>query len=349
MIRINTFVTILIAILVFGIMIFIHELGHFLSARASGVTVKEFAIGMGPKILWHRSKKTRTIYALRLFPIGGFCNMVGEDEEVDDAGSFSTKPIWKRLIIILAGAIMNLLLGFVLMSILVTSANGYYSPKVLRFASEGSMSDQTGLYVGDEIVKVNSKRINIYNDLVYALIRDGAQPVTLEVIRNGEKVVLKDVKFPSAKEGSITYGSVDFYPVVEEKTLGVVIKQTFFQSLSTVDMVWTSLLDLVAGKYGMEAVSGPVGVTKEIGNAVKSGPTNFLYLFAVITINLGVVNLLPLPALDGGRVVFLLIELVRGKPVKPEYEGYVHLVGIVLLLMLMVVVTYNDIVKIFAG
>jgi regulator of sigma E protease len=180
------------------------------------------------------------------------------------------------------------------------------------------------------------------------VIRDGIEPVNITVQRNGETLVIQNVKFPIEIDNGIKYGAVDFRTRVEEKTFGISIKQVFYQSLSTIDMVWSSIFDLITGRYSInEAAVGPVGVTQEIGKSAKEGKTSFLFLLTLITINLGIVNLLPLPALDGGKIVFLLIELVRRKPIKPEYEGYVHLAGMVILLLFLAIITYKDIVKIF--
>jgi regulator of sigma E protease len=208
---------------------------------------------------------------------------------------------------------------------------------------------------GDEILKINGKKINIYHDLAYAVMREGAEPVEATVIRSGEKIVVVGVKFPVVSEGGMKFGIIDFETTVYAKTFTAIINQTFFQSLSTIDMVWTSLFDLLAGKYGIEAVEGPVGITQVIGNSAKeateskSGSINFLSLIALITINLGIVNLMPLPALDGGRIIFLLIELARRKPIKPEHEGYIHLAGFAALILFMIFVTYKDIMKLIVG
>ena len=336
--------SVLIPVFALGVLILIHEIGHYCAARATGIGVKEFALGMGPKLF--SITKNKIVYSLRAVPIGGFVSVVGEDEEANGENSLNSKPIWKRFIFMVAGSFMNLFLGFILMAVIVSGARGFYSTEILRFES-GSMSETTGLRVGDQILKINNKKINIYNDLVYGIVRHGVEPVDVTVRRNGETVKIPNVKFHIETENSIRYGVIDFRTGVEENTFLVSIKQTFYQSLSTIDMVWSTFFDLITGKYGMNEVSGPVGVTQEIGRSAREGRTSFLFLLTIITMNLGIVNLLPLPALDGGRIVFLLIELVRRKPIKPEYEGYVHLAGMVLLLLFMVVITYKDIMNIF--
>jgi len=351
---------ILIPLLILSLLIFIHELGHYLAARIFKVAIKEFAVGMGPRILSRRSKKTKIIYSIRAIPMGGAVTMHGEDEDSEVENAVSTKPVWQRLIIISAGSVMNIFLGFIIMAVIVSGAKGFYSNKVNRFVdgfSTSNMNERADerLMESDEILKVNGKKINVYNDLIYAVIRNGKDPVNITVLRNGERIELKNIKFPTGTEEGMVYGIVDFETQPYVKTFSAVIHQTFFQSLSTIDMVWTTFFDMITGKYGMEAVSGPVGVTQTIGNSAKEatetkeGGRGFLYLLALITMNLGVVNLLPLPALDGGRIVFLVIEFVRGKPIKPEYEGYVHLAGFALLMLFMIFITYKDIMKLIVG
>ncbi|MCL2096005.1 MAG: M50 family metallopeptidase [Oscillospiraceae bacterium] len=346
------FFNILIPLLILSFFIFVHELGHYLSARAFNVAIKEFAIGMGPKIFMVTRNKID--YAIRAVPMGGALTMYGEDEDSDVENAVSKKPVWQRFIIMSSGSFMNLLLGFIIMSVLVSGADGYYSNKINRFLPN-SQSNSSGLVEGDEILGINGKRINIYNDLAYALIRGGKDPIDITIMRNGERIVVKDVKFPTETEGGITYGVVDFEPTVYAKSFGAVVNQTFYQSLSTIDMVWTSFFDLLTGRFGIEEVSGPVGVTQAIGNSAREasqsrgGSRMFLFILAIITMNLGVVNLLPLPALDGGRIVFLIIEFVRRKPLKPEYEGYIHLAGFAMLILFVIFITYKDIMKLIAG
>lgn len=338
------FYNVLIPVFALSVLILVHEIGHYSAARAAGIGVKEFALGMGPKLF--STTKNNIVYSLRAIPIGGFVNVVGEDEDSNADNSLNSKPRWKRFIFMVAGSFMNLLLGFILMAVIVSSAKGFGSTEILRFDS-GSLSETTGLQIGDQVLKIDNKKINIYNDLVYAVLRLGVEPIDVTVRRNSEVVKIPNVKFHTETESGVTFGVIDFRTKIEEKTFFVAVKQIFYQSLSMIDMVWSSFFDLITGKYGVNEVSGPVGVTQEIGRSAREGGTSFLFLLTLITMNLGVVNLLPLPALDGGRIVFLLIECVRRKPIKPEYEGYVHLAGMVMLLLLMVVITYKDIMNIF--
>ena len=369
-----TFLYVLLALLVFGLLIMIHELGHFLVARACGVGIREFSIGMGPKILSWKGKKpfgtsnaptpsengegeiplikteqdeeNVTQYSLRAFPIGGYVSMVGEDEESDLPTAFQAKKVWQRIAIVLAGPVMNIVLGFLLMTVLVLSTPQLASTTIGAF-NEGATSPQYGLQVGDCVTHVNGTRVFTGNELVYEILNDGYEPVDLTVVRNGETVELTDVLFPSLVSEGINFGSADFRVYAEQKNFGNVLKHSFSRSVSTVKMIFDQLGDLIGGRYGLNAVSGPVGVTEGMVTAAKSGATDFLYLVIVITVNLGVFNLLPIPALDGGRLLFLVVEGVTRKPVNKNIEGYIHFAGLMLLLLLMALVFCKDIAGLF--
>ena len=336
--------TILLAILMFGFLIFIHEFGHFTAARAFHVTIREFAIGMGPKLVSRVSEKSGIRYSLRALPIGGFVSMVGEDEESSDPGALCRKPVWQRMIITAAGAATNLVFGFLVMSILVIGTETMGGTTVAEFF-DGSTSQTCGLMEGDTIVKVGKTRVHIATDLVYTIMHDAKDPVDLTVIRDGKTVVIPDVRFPQYTEAGHVYGDRDFYVYAVEKTAGEVAKQAFWQSANTVTMIWESIADMIGGEYTVKDMSGPVGVTEAISEAAEAGAYNFAYMFVFISVNLGMMNLLPLPALDGGRLFFQIIECIRRKPLNPVIEGYIHLVGIVLLMALMVFVTCQDVLK----
>ena len=339
--------TIVLSILIFGAFVLIHELGHFISARAFGVTVYEFAIGMGPKILKWTSKKTSIRYSVRLLPFGGFVSMAGEDEENAAAGSLRLKPVWQRIIISAAGAAMNIVMGFILMFVMVISMPNLGSTTVSQF-EENAVSQSYGLAAGDIVTKVGGTSVYTSSELMYEIMQRGTAPLDITVKRGGETVVLRGVEFPTVVNEGIEFGDADFYVLPEVRSFGSVAKHTFRQSLLSIKMIWQSLFDLISGKYGINHVSGPVGVTQAIGDAASAGSISLIYMCTMISVNLGVFNLLPLPALDGGRIVFLLIELIRGKPVKAEYEGYVHFAGIVILMIFMVFVTYKDILKLIS-
>ena len=332
---------VLIMVLVFGVLIFVHELGHFITARACGVHVKEFAIGMGPTIFSWNSKKHGTKYGLRLLPIGGFVSMTGEDEESDDPSAFCNKSVPRRMGIVVAGAAMNLLLGFLLMMALVFSQGNLASNVIGRFDQNAISAEK--LEIGDEIVKVGNVRVHTWEETVYEIMNQGYEPIAITVNRNGERMTVEEVSFGTMEESGAVFGNCDFIPFAEERTFGNLMKHTFFRSTSTVKMVYDSLIGMVTGRFGLEAVSGPVGVAEVVGDAAKASMQQFLYIVGVLSINLGVFNLIPFPALDGGRLVFLLWELVTGRPVNQKVEGMISLIGMALLMALMFLVIFNDI------
>ena len=342
----NFILMFVIMVFAFGILIFIHEFGHFITARWCGVAVNEFAIGMGPRLFSWKSKKYDTTYALRLFPIGGFVSMVGEDEASEDENAFCNKSVWRRMLIVLAGPLMNLLLGVLLTAIIVLSQGVLGSTTVAEF-SENSLSSQK-LQVEDTIVKVGNTRVHTWNELAYEIMNQGYEPIDLTVLRDGERIVLEDVEFPTFFDSGANFGDLDFLPYAEHTTFPNVIKHIFFRSVSNVKTVIDSLAGLIGGRYGMEAVSGPIGVADAIGDVAQSSGFNFLSalsLASLLTMNLGVFNLIPFPALDGGRFLFLIIEGIRRKPVNRNIEGYINFVGIVILFAFMIVVTFKDIIK----
>ncbi len=338
--------SILIAILLFGFMIFFHELGHFATAKWAGVKVNEFSIGMGPKII----SKTlgETAYSLRLLPIGGFVAMEGEDEESDDERSFMSRPVWKRIIITSAGAIMNLILGLIVVLILASSQQLLGTTTVAAFTENSSSREY--LMVDDTILSVNGEKSSCDYDIMYSLIRDTDGIVEMEVLRNGEKVLLPEVKFDMQDLGGAKSIVLDFSIYGEEPTLLKTVSYSFRWTASLVKLVWYSLGDIIGGEFGISQLSGPIGVTETISDAVAS--TNYkglLLILAVVTVNLGVFNLLPLPALDGGRIFFMIIEVFRGKPINQKVESIIHAVGMALLFLLMIIVAYNDIGRLITG
>lgn len=338
---------ILLAILLFGLLIFIHEGGHFLFARLFKVTVNEFAIGMGPKIFSKKSKRSGITYSLRAFPIGGFVSMAGEDEISDDPNAFHNKPVWQRMIITVAGAATNILAGVLVMTVLVCSAPNELGSTVIHSFMDDASSKECGLMEKDEIVEISGNNVHIADDLLYEIMRMGIEPVDVTVIRDGERIVVEDVEFPLMAAEGVAFGSNDFYVYSEEPTPKNLAKHSFYSCTYTVKMIWESLFDLVTGRYGIEAVSGPVGVTEALTEAADTGARSFINLAVIISMNLGVMNLLPLPALDGGRIVFLLIEAVRRKPIKMEIEAYINFAGLVLLMLLMVLICVKDVIGLF--
>ena len=343
---------ILFALLFFGVIIMIHECGHFACAKLFKVKVNEFSLGMGPALF--KRKKGDTLYAVRLFPIGGYVAMEGEDDASEDDRAFNKKPVWQKMIIVVAGALMNLILGFILMVLLLTTSTDLIGTNTIKEFYPDAVSAQYGLQAGDRFVEIDGHHVWSELDLSFLMSRSQDGVFDFVVERNGEKVTLNDVHFATEQQNGITLIQYDFIIIGEQPGFLNIVKNAFTQSASIVRMVWLSVFDLVTGRYGMSELAGPVGTVDIIADvtaqAVSSGSlTNLLTIMAFITINVGVANLLPLPALDGGRFLFLAIEAVRRKPVNPKYEGYVHAAGLALLLLLMVVVTYNDIARIVHG
>ena len=342
---------IIIAILGFGLIIFVHELGHFLSARAFGVTVNEFSIGMGPKIFSKKTKKG-TVCALRLFPIGGFVSMAGEDEESDDPDSFEKKSKLARFIILFSGAFMNLVLGFIIMFICVVSSDKLYSNKIESFLvvdGNGEIVEEfQGLMAGDRITAVDGKHVGVRYDYLFTSMRLDGKPVSVTVDRGGKKQVIENFVFPTETSDGITFANPSFFvPAPKEKNVLNCLTETFGQTTASVEMVIYSLIDLVSGKYSVEAVSGPVGVVSEIGESAKYGAGSVLFLLALIAINIGAFNLLPFPALDGGRIFFIAVEAVIRRPVSKKIETAINLSGLAILLTFMIFITAKDIISLF--
>ncbi|MBE6712618.1 MAG: RIP metalloprotease RseP [Ruminococcaceae bacterium] len=341
----TTIFGILIAILVFGVMIFLHELGHYLAARACKVKVLEFAVGMGPKIVSWTSKKTDIVYSLRWLPIGGFTAMQGEDGEDPHPDALVNKPRWQKLCVLFAGSFMNIISGVIAMFIVLTMTGRVGTLEISNFLGD-SVSDRW-LLEGDEIVAINGKKMVDYNDAANTIMLDGTKPLDITVLRDEDKVVLKGVQFKTEEQEGIKIAVLDFQFKAAPLSFGALCKQTVTQSISTVKMIYKTLIELITGKYGLKGVSGPVGTVSVISEVAVTGFVNILYLFSFISLNLGVMNLLPLPALDGGRILFTLVECIIRKPLDPKFEGYVHLVGMILLLGFMAVVTVFDVIKLF--
>ena len=344
---------VILAVLIFGAIVLMHELGHYCFARLFKVSITEFSIGMGPKLLQRKAEKTGILWSLRALPFGGYVSMVGEDGETDDPNALQKKAPWQRLIIMAAGGLINILTGIILMSVLVIATRDQLgSTTIYEFIppenAEVAISDSTGLEAGDKVVKVGNIPVHTANELVYEIMRQGIEPIDLTVIRNGQKLRIENVEFPTFTDQGVTFGDYDFRVYGERSTFANVAKHAFFRSASTVKMVWDGLVDLVTGRYGMEAVSGPVGVTEVIVETAKSKQVaNLVYLAAVIAVNLGVMNLLPIPALDGGRIVFVLYEMIFRKPINRKIEGYLHGAVMLMLFAFIIFITLKDIIKLF--
>ena len=372
-------------------LILTHELGHYITARIFDVHILEFSIGMGPKLISKKSKKTGIIYSLRLLPIGGFVQMVGENgdetmteeerqryasetsentepefydaELLDDPRALSGKPIWQRMIIIAAGGLTNIIIGILLTFALVMSMPVLGSTVIGEFDEGASSSAVEKLQEGDVVVKVGHTRVSTHMMLAYEIMHSGYEPIDITVIRGadikysddgkvisysgGEREVIKDVEFPKEQiEGcNVVYGVMDFRVYASERTAGLTFRSALEYSRMMIKTVWDSIFDLIRGRYGVEAISGPVGVSREVGSAAKSGGSSLLYLVVLLSINLGVVNLLPIPALDGGQMVFYLIELIRGKPISAEIRGRINAVALMLLFGFAILIMIKDVIQ----
>ncbi len=349
----STVLSIVFALIIFELIIVIHEFGHFIMAKRNGVKVNEFAIGMGPAIF--KRQKGETLYALRVFPIGGYCAMEGEDEGSDDDRAFCKKSPLRKISIVIAGIVMNIILGFILLLIYTCISGPITSTTVSKFY-DNALSEETGLEVGDKIISVNGMRIFTATDISYQFQNDEDGIFDMTVVRDGEKTELNDVEFVT-EEG---YLHIDFMVKPIELNPATAISESFKSTLTYSRLIYISLFDMLRGKYSLNDLSGPVGIVDQIDEVIDSQTSeddgidwyslaqNMLSIGGLISINIGLFNLLPLPALDGGRLIFLIIELIRRKPVNPKYEGMVHFVGMVLLMILMVVVTVSDVSKLFS-
>ena len=334
--------TILITILIFAVIIFIHECGHFAAAKLCKVRVNEFALGMGPTLFHFGKGETR--YALRLFPIGGFVSMEGEDGGSGDPRAFCNQKVWKRILIVCAGAFMNLVLGFIVVLLMTIPSDRLPSMTVAQFY-ENASTEATGLQAGDEILRVNGRSIWVDSDLIYTLSTDEDGVVDIVVRRDGEKVELSDVAF-TTQDGTLV---IDFTVQGVPANLPNVLSYSFRKTASIGRLVWIAVGQLITGQSSINELSGPIGTAQAIGQAVSVGLSTVMYLFAFITINVGIFNILPVPALDGGRLIFLLFELITRRRIKPEHEAYVHFAGFVLLILLIIFVSYHDIVNLIRG
>ena len=348
---------IILAILAFGILIFVHELGHFLVAKACGVKVTEFSMGMGPRILHKQGKET--VYSLRALPIGGFCAMEGEDGPSEDPRAFSNHSVPHRLLILVAGSAMNFLLGFLLVCLLYAGSGGFSSPVIQGFFPDCPYEGV--LQAGDEIRRVNGHRIYFTANFSEYAAADADGDLDLVIRRDGKKIRLNGYHMVPVEykneDGSVSmkYG---LYFGIEKANIFTTLKYSFYTCLDFVRMVWKGLVMLFSGQAAMSDMTGVVGIVDIINETGQSAPTvsqgleNIIYLVAFIAVNLSVMNMLPIPALDGGHVLTLLvswlIEKISGKKPDPRIEGYIHYVGLILLLGLMAVVLYNDIARIIA-
>lgn len=325
-------------IIIFNIMVFVHEFGHYFFARRNGIKVHEFALGMGPPII--KKQVGETLYALRALPIGGYVKMEGEDDESNDPESFSNKTPWQRFQVIVAGSVNNIILAFLALFLVpIIAGNGVITTTIDSVIPD-SPAYIGGLEAGDKIYSVNDQKIGIHFESSMAI--DQAEgPIDFVVIRDGEKKSLSITpKFDEEQQRKMVgmqYLVKKDLPTIASFT----VKQMSFFMRSVVGFIGNA----IRGRASMDEVAGPVGLVNMVGETAKYGWLSLLNLLGILSLNLGIINLLPIPALDGGRLVFILFELVRGKPVPKEKEAWVHMIGMVLLLLLLGFVTYNDIAK----
>ncbi len=345
----STFLVVIAGILMFGLLIAVHEFGHFIVAKWCGVKVNEFAIGMGPK-LWSRQGE-ETLYTLRLFPIGGYCAMEGEDEDTGDPRSFHRTKAWKKFLILVAGAFMNFLVGFLIFLAIYLTMQSYTVEVVGGFTSWSALPAQ-GLEAGDRFLSIDGHRVLVDGDAVFYL-RRAQGDVDIEVLRNGKRLLLEDIAM-TRTDGQL---GIELAGETYTASFGDCLDLSLRQSFNTVRLVWTSLGDLFSGAVGIRDMSGPVGIVDMMGQVAQSAESPSLALasivsfIAFIAINLAVMNLLPIPALDGGRILFLVVNLIytafTRRHLDPKYEGAVNTVFLLALLGLMAVVAVSDVLKLF--
>lgn len=340
----------------FGVLIAVHELGHFMAAKACGVRVNEFSIGMGPA-LW-KKQKGETQYSLRLFPVGGFCAMEGEEEDSDDPTALNNQGFWAKLLIFAAGAAMNFIAGLLIILILYADAQAFYVPVVAGFADGCPLESADGLQEGDRLLRIDGEKVYVYSDisLLMGLNKTGA--FDLQIKRNGEVITLRDFTMERREytdQNGKAYTGYGLYFGAEEATLGRKLSYSWNNAMDFARLVRLSLQMLVTGQAGVKDLSGPVGIVSTMTQVGEQAATtraaveNIAYLAALIAVNLAVMNLLPLPALDGGKIFFLVINAVSmqlfKKQIPAKYENYIHFAGLILLLALMAVITFSDVWK----
>lgn len=328
--------TVILALVLFLFLIFPHELGHFMMARAVGVKVNEFAFGMGPAV-WQKQGR-ETLYSIRIFPVGGFCAMEGENEESDHEGAFNNKPWWAKILVLIAGAAMNVLIAVVVMSVIIL-ISGTATTTVDK-VENGSPAQIAGLKQGDKIEYISGKKIEDWNN-VSKFIGNKGKKIEIKVNRNGKYETFK-INPRKEKDRYV----IGITPVIEKSPSKAIIggfKSTWYITRQ----MYKSLGMLASGNVAMKDVSGPVGMIGLVHQSATQGLISFFYLVALISLNLAIFNLLPLPALDGGRIIFVIIRMITGKAITDKQEAMVHGAGMVLLLSLMVFVTWNDIIKLF--
>jgi regulator of sigma E protease len=326
--------TIIIAILVFNLIVFVHEGGHFIAARLGGIKVVEFALGMGPKIVG--KKFGETMYSLRAFPIGGFCLMLGEDEENKDPGAFNNSPVMTRIAAVVSGPLVNMLVTVLIYSLVIAPV----AAPMIGQVTKGMPAEKAGIVAGEEIVRINDVEINDWQMIKPEIAKHEGEEVTVTVEKKGVQREVRLIPVKNAGTEDIVIG------VTQKVTIAGFSPKEGIKTTVTISKMMLSFLgQLVVGKADTGEVSGPISIIVYMNEAAKTGFISVLFLTAIISLNLGILNLLPIPALDGGRLLFLFVELIRRKPVPAEKEGMVHFVGLVALMALSVFLMYKDIIR----
>lgn len=331
--------TFLLTILLFSVMVIPHEFGHFAAAKLSGIKVNEFSVGMGPKIFQKQGKETK--YSIRIFPIGGFCAMEGEDEESDNPRAFNNVSTLKKIFVLSSGAIMNILVALLLMIITIEIIGT--PTNVIGSIEKNSPAEMAGLRAGDRIVELDNKEINSWEKFVQEMRTKESEQIEIGVERkeNYKKFIIN----PIYKDGRQVIG-------VTSKPAHNLFKSIIYGSKSTWQInsaMYSGLYKMVTGKVNFKKnVAGPIGIISLVGKTSKEGFISFIYLAVIISINLAVINMLPFPALDGGRILFTLIRKITGNAISDEMEGKIHLAGFAILIALLIFVTWNDILRLIS-
>ena len=329
--------TIIYALIIFCLLIFVHELGHFIVAKACGVKVNEFAIGMGPAIFSRQKGETK--YSIRIFPIGGYCAMEGEDEDSDEPRALNNQPAWQRACILAAGSVMNFITCVVLL-IIIAFWMGTATTTIDQ-VSDGSPAERAGIVSGDTIVSIDGQKIEEWDELIQAIGYSKEETAQITVDRNGtQQTMTTDLEYDKEAGRNL----IGVTPVMEHSfinSIGGGVRNTGSMTV----MMYTVLKQLFTGEVSVKELSGPVGIVYATSEAAKSGIMYVIYLAALLSLNLAIINMLPFPALDGGRLLFLVIRLFTGRRVSDETEGKIHFIGICLLFALMIYVTFNDVIR----
>ncbi len=333
---------IIITLLILSVLMFVHEFGHFILARMNGVFVEEFSLGMGPK-LW-QTKRKDTLYTLRLLPIGAYVKMLGEEEVDESEGSLLSKGIWQRISVFFAGPFMNFLLALAIFAGVYMFVGTPSTSNVIGDILPESAAVEMGLQTGDRIIEINGNPIRNWNDISQTVQNAGDETLQITVLRNAEEIQLVGHAKYSEQEQRYLIGflqSWDKFNVIDSMKFGLTQTYNFTKN------ILVALVQMVTGKIPVD-VSGPVGIVGAVDTVASYGFANILLFAAMLSINLGIINLLPFPALDGSRIVFALAELVRGKPLAREKENMVHFIGLMILFGLMIIITYKDILRLFS-